>query len=437
MENFINPEDLEMIVDYYKKNSSAFSSNDRMATEATSTTEAPEVGCFGAGGGFLMRALNKIFSFNLKPASSDDIVTQFYFSSRKMKFKVLVSLGKQFSMESVDFDPKRKTVLIVHGFMSYSGADWIVNMTREYLEWEDVNVIAVDWSGGSNTFKYWRAVANTRTVGRDIANFMSQVKNETGLDIKNCHFIGHSLGAQIVSFASNELGKVGRITGLDPALPCFNTTSLKDRLDPTDADFVDVIHTNGKLAVIGFGFPYPTGHIDFYPNGGIRQPGCLSSKIPLYNTLDQAICSHGRAYLLFTESFKNKNCKFLGSPWDLTVAGLGASVGASCEKKGLCSEMGIRTSRKAKGAFLVITKDKEPYCVTHAKESHTSPDLMENIINHLHSLTGTTAAANGASSISSIIPFREAKAVEVFASTMATLTPATSSWFSRFLKYFG
>jgi len=42
-------------------------------------------------------------------------------------------------------------------------------------------------------------------------------------------------------------------------------------LDPTDAQFVDVIHTSGPV----FGFLAPLGHADFYPNNGkIPQPGC-------------------------------------------------------------------------------------------------------------------------------------------------------------------
>ena len=45
--------------------------------------------------------------------------------------------------------------------------------------------------------------------------------------------------------------------------------------DPTDADYVDVIHTNGCSAWKGcFGIPDKCGHADFYPNGGTSQPGC-------------------------------------------------------------------------------------------------------------------------------------------------------------------
>ena len=43
------------------------------------------------------------------------------------------------------------------------------------------------------------------------------------------------------------------------------------RLDSTDAQFVDVIHTSGTA----FGFLAPIGHADFYPNSGkFPQPGC-------------------------------------------------------------------------------------------------------------------------------------------------------------------
>lgn len=48
--------------------------------------------------------------------------------------------------------------------------------------------------------------------------------------------------------------------GLDPAQPCFRTSNIAERLDKSDADFVDVIHTNGRLLKkIGFGLPEPTG----------------------------------------------------------------------------------------------------------------------------------------------------------------------------------
>lgn len=45
--------------------------------------------------------------------------------------------------------------------------------------------------------------------------------------------------------------------------------------DPTDAAFVDVIHTSaGTLLEGGLAFREPRGHVDFYPNSGGNQPGC-------------------------------------------------------------------------------------------------------------------------------------------------------------------
>jgi hypothetical protein len=71
------------------------------------------------------------------------------------------------------------------------------------------------------------------------------------------------------------------VSGLDPAMPFFVTFNRDQKLDASDAAFVDVIHTNafvqGKIEA--------SGDVDFYVNGGITQPGCWSesSKILTYS----------------------------------------------------------------------------------------------------------------------------------------------------------
>lgn len=63
------------------------------------------------------------------------------------------------------------------------------------------------------------------------------------------------------------------ILGLDPARPMYENSNPADRLNVSDAIFVDVIHTNGDKN----GIFQSLGDIDFYPNGGKRQPFCGNS----------------------------------------------------------------------------------------------------------------------------------------------------------------
>lgn len=61
--------------------------------------------------------------------------------------------------------------------------------------------------------------------------------------------------------------------GLDPAYPGFSVENTDERLDVTDAQFVDVMHTNSaSLLDGGLSFPVAIGNVDFWPNGGILQP---------------------------------------------------------------------------------------------------------------------------------------------------------------------
>lgn len=69
--------------------------------------------------------------------------------------------------------------------------------------------------------------------------------------------------------------------GLDPAGPLFYLTTSVDKLDSTDAQFVEVIHSCAGL----LGYPFSLGHADYWPNGGTAiQPGCgldITGKINL------------------------------------------------------------------------------------------------------------------------------------------------------------
>jgi Lipase. len=67
-----------------------------------------------------------------------------------------------------------------------------------------------------------------------------------GLNPADVHMIGHSLGAHTAGYAGQAIEGLGRITGLDPAEPYFQGMPPFARLDPTDADLVDVIHTDGS-----------------------------------------------------------------------------------------------------------------------------------------------------------------------------------------------
>jgi len=74
---------------------------------------------------------------------------------------------------------------------------------------------------------------------------------------------------------------------LDPAGPGFEPIPLiTNHLEPSDALFVDVIHTNPGI----LGYVQPTGTVDFYPNGiNPNQPGCSEN----YGLLDSSKLKRG------------------------------------------------------------------------------------------------------------------------------------------------
>ncbi|XP_046645359.1 pancreatic lipase-related protein 3-like [Daphnia pulicaria] len=254
------------------------------------------------------------------------------------------------------FDPSLPTKIFAHG---WNGSPMSAYSTRDaYLYREECNFIAVDWSVLASGIEYPLIVE--RDVPRaaiHTGKFIDFLVENTQTPFSSIHLMGHSLGAHVAggAGAAVTLGRVPRITGLDPAGPFFSLNDTDTRLDPSDGDFVDIIHTNGgTLLGDELGFLPPIGHIDFYPNGGQFQPGC--SELGL-TAQGRGGCDHGRSVTYFTESI-------------LSDVGFRAVECATEEDfvAGLCDDnqavfMGDPTPTTARGIYYLRTSDKQPYAL--------------------------------------------------------------------------
>uniref|UniRef100_A0A672ZT97 Lipase member H-like n=1 Tax=Sphaeramia orbicularis TaxID=375764 RepID=A0A672ZT97_9TELE len=198
------------------------------------------------------------------------------------------------------FKLSRPTTFVIHGYRpTGSPPNWIHNITDMLLSRDDMNVIVVDWNHGAANVNYMKAVENTHKAADNLTALMKKLQ-EHGVSLSSVHLIGVSLGAHISGFIGASLNStIGRITALDPAGPLFTGKPPEDRLDPTDAQFVDVLHTD----IDALGFREPLGHIDFYANGGTDQPGCPKT---IFSGGSYFKCDHQRSVFLYLDSEEQK-----------------------------------------------------------------------------------------------------------------------------------
>ncbi|GAB0095878.1 inactive pancreatic lipase-related protein 1 [Sergentomyia squamirostris] len=276
-----------------------------------------------------------------------DKVNFFLYNRKYQKSGIRIRMTRSLRDASEDpFDPELETKFLIHGWKSSKSTDTIQNIKNNYLKADDMNVIAVDWSDLADNFFYFTPVLQTRDVGETVAEMIDHLVVTRGASLKRMHIIGHSLGAHTAGFAGSKLGgQVGRITGLDPANPGFEGTPPSERLDPGDALFVDVIHTSSGTA----GMSMRCGHVDFYPNGGARQPNC--SIFPFALILDS--CSHGRSHQYYAESiFTDQFISYRCRSW-------AAYRAKQCSKGSI--PMGHPVPNTARGIYYLETNGESPY----------------------------------------------------------------------------
>lgn len=93
--------------------------------------------------------------------------------------------------------------------------------------------------------------------------------------------------------------------------PGFQEDMPDERLDKDDAILTIGVRTNTGLKNLGFsqgfGFSVPIAKLEFLPNYGVDQPGCLIKKTETIKTLTEiwSPCGHSRAYEIFAEAINH------------------------------------------------------------------------------------------------------------------------------------
>uniref|UniRef100_A0A8C9KAR5 Lipase H n=1 Tax=Panthera tigris altaica TaxID=74533 RepID=A0A8C9KAR5_PANTA len=228
----------------------------------------------------------------------------------------------------------KKTTFIVHGFRpTGSPPVWMEDLVQSLLSVEDMNVIVVDWNRGATTVIYNHASSKTRKVAEVLKKFIDQVLVE-GASLDNIYMIGVSLGAHISGFVGKMYnGQLGRITAL--------------------------------------GYKEPLANIDFYPNGGLDQPGCPKT---ILGGLQYFKCDHQRSVYLYLSSLR-ENCAITAYPCDsYRDYRNGKCVNCGMPQKESCPLLGyyadnwkeyLKQKKPPMTKAFFDTAEEKPFCIYH------------------------------------------------------------------------
>ncbi|CAK1542178.1 unnamed protein product [Leptosia nina] len=208
------------------------------------------------------------------------------FTRRNRRNSQTLRINDANSIRNSNFNAQHPTVVSVHGWLSNENTRNNPTIRDAFLNQGEYNVIIMDWRRLAMR-DYVTAANGVPAIGRALGQFLNFLHQTTGAPFNTMHLVGFSLGAHVVGNAGRELrGQVARITGLDPAGPLWNVN--RNRLSSSDGIYVEAIHTDGGYTIDGLGIGSPIADVDFFPNGGRSQPGCLTN-----------LCNHNRAWELF------------------------------------------------------------------------------------------------------------------------------------------
>lgn len=218
------------------------------------------------------------------------------YTQKNSKNGEVLNLNDVNSVRKSNWNANRETILVTHGWNSNGQSESCTLVRDAFLKVRDCNVIVVDWSKIADHKDYIAVAKNVPRVASHVASFVNFMRTSAGLRTSNLKIIGHSLGAHVAGLCAREVGKLSRVAevvALDPAKPLFENKSAGERVDVSDAQNVQAIHTCAGY----LGMDISIGTSDFFANDGRHQPGCGDDLL--------GSCAHGRSYQYFSQSVMN------------------------------------------------------------------------------------------------------------------------------------
>ncbi|XP_034256705.1 endothelial lipase-like [Thrips palmi] len=295
----------------------------------------------------LIAASIHIFADNEVPRLSSfrkDHIRFYFFNKGNAHLDKGYQIGNEFNVQDIlasGFRPTNQTKVIIPGWSSAVNNPIIQLLKNAYFVSDEPNVIVVDWSDLS-----YLPIGNVQAIGKRAAQLLDFMVREDLLRLDWLHIVGMSESSHIAGVTGESIstGRAARITGLDPSRPFINMKVKDGRLSDDDADLVDVVHTNAGT----LGEQAAVGHLDFYANGGKKQPGCDREFI--------GSCSHERAVRLFAESINSPDA-FKGWRCDDEWAALHQR----CPDSGVEATMGEHLSYSQHGSYFLTTNGASPF----------------------------------------------------------------------------
>lgn len=290
----------------------------------------------------------------VKPICPNKDISYYFFTRDTENSSYIIDVNDDNSIKSTPIVPNAPLVITLHGYTGNASFWPNVQLKPAFFKTGEYNIITPDYGKLAPKGCYHVGVVNADTVGKCIAQLLTKLyEAHTTLSPENTHVIGFSLGAHVAGYVGKYFKTLPWITGLDPAGPLFDDFQSipRQRLDPTDAKFVDVVHTfSGPMGEIS-----PSGHVDFYFNQGGLQPGCPRGDV----------CNHNRAVEFYAEAILNQSPGFWAQPCRLQVARFALGLSNLCvpNSNNYTQVMGPSVSKSARGTFQVFTAAQSPFAL--------------------------------------------------------------------------